>query len=116
MSVKTAATALFAVLAFAATAQAAAAEPADTVAVKVKMGDLNLASPEGAQQMMNRIHAAARSVCQDLDSDPISRVTRYDACMGRIIGDAVAKLNSPLVSAAMQNDGHGIETAQTSGR
>jgi UrcA family protein len=116
MFVKSAATLLLAVLALGAAVQPAAADTSDTVAIKVKMGDLNLASPQGAEQMMNRIHAAARNICQDLDSDPISRVTRYDACMTRVIGDAVARLNSPLVTAALHTGSPVVVTAQNSDR
>lgn len=70
-----------------------------TVSTIVRYGDLNIESPEGAHALLFRIKSAARRVC---DPEPTSMVELDDwrTCMAKATEDAVARTNSPMVTAA----------------
>jgi UrcA family protein len=80
-------------------APATASNP-DVVSVKVAVGDLNLGDVAGAAVALRRIHNAAGSICgaapYALDLD---RTAAYRQCMGATVGEAVASLASPTVTA-----------------
>ncbi|HEY5007742.1 MAG TPA: UrcA family protein [Caulobacteraceae bacterium] len=101
MSAKTLLTtaALIASVAFAGTAFAASSDP-DAVSVKVAIGDLNLGDATGAATALQRIHNAAGSICGGrpyaLD---LQRTADYRQCMAATVGQAVASLASPNVTA-----------------
>ncbi len=78
--------------------QAPAADPGATRSVTVSYRDLNLSTIEGATALYQRIRRAANSVCDE----PGSGVTRYQewkSCYQAAIADAVAKVNSPLLTS-----------------
>lgn len=91
----------FAAAATTAPAVAAPASPAsDQVSVPVGLGDLNLGSGAGAEIALRRIHNAARSICGGTpDVRELDRAAAYTDCMSRSVGQAVASLDSPLVTA-----------------
>jgi UrcA family protein len=71
----------------------------DTRSTRVSYADLNLQSEAGARTMFQRIRHAARSVCEiNLDDSWDGRV-RYFACVRDTTDQAIAKLDSPLVTA-----------------
>jgi UrcA family protein len=80
-------------------APAAASNP-DAVSVRVALGDLNLGDVAGATIALARIHNAAGSICgaapYALDLD---RTAAYRECMATTVGEAVASLASPTVTA-----------------
>jgi UrcA family protein len=61
----------------------------------VKFQDLNVSTPDGAQALYNRIHAAAKRVCQQPGEWPA--VTA--ACVRRAEIAAIGKVNQPALTA-----------------
>ncbi|MGA2779917.1 MAG: UrcA family protein [Steroidobacteraceae bacterium] len=62
----------------------------------VKFHDLNVDTPEGAQALYGRIHAAAKRVCSE--SDPIL-LQASTACMRKAEVNAIVKLSLPQLTA-----------------
>lgn len=62
----------------------------------VRFPDLNVATPEGAQALFNRIHAAANRVCSE--NDPILRLGAT-VCARKAEANAIAALNLPQLTA-----------------
>ena len=68
--------------------------------VKVSFADLELSSPAGAKSVLNRIHAAAKTVCGgEPDIRLLERSAIYHSCMKATVERAVASLDSPAVTA-----------------
>jgi UrcA family protein len=65
----------------------------------VKFADLNLSSPSGVEALYVRIHAAARRVC----SQPPGEWTSDQACMRKAEGEAIGKVNVPLLTTFYQH-------------
>ena len=100
MLTKSIITAITAALAFGfASGQTAAAQPVDTISLKVFVGDLNISNEAGAKVALERIRAAARSICGSEPSAPLSRTMVYAPCVRNITDRAVASLDSPVVTA-----------------
>ena len=79
--------------------QAPAADPSGARSVTVSYRDLNLATIEGATALYLRIKHAANSVC-DEPGVGIAHFQEWKSCYQAAIADAVAKVNSPLLTAA----------------
>jgi len=62
----------------------------------VKFQDLNVDTPEGAQTLYARIHAAARRVCAD--TDPVMQPGTI-ACARNAEAKAIQKLSLPQLTA-----------------
>ncbi|HET9389044.1 MAG TPA: UrcA family protein [Steroidobacteraceae bacterium] len=72
----------------------------EQVSVKVKYGDLNLSTDEGAARLYRRITQAARSVCGLDYIQPEERMyVNWKPCYEQAIATAVAQVNSPLLTA-----------------
>jgi UrcA family protein len=69
----------------------------DAPSVTVRYADLDLSSPAGANALYQRIEAAAKQVCR-AGTDPIEQISQR-GCYRRAVGDAVRKVNSPLLIA-----------------
>lgn len=70
------------------------------VSVRVRLADLDLASPAGAEAGLRRIHNAAREVCgPDSDSEFFEMRRIHEACMDDVVSRAVDRLGNPVVSA-----------------
>ncbi len=114
MSAKTVLTslALIASFGFAGHAVAAPQSDPDAVSVKVAIGDLNLADGAGAATALRRIHNAAGSICgarpYALD---LQRAADYRQCMAATVGQAVASLASPAVTALYNGEREMVQTA-----
>jgi UrcA family protein len=76
-------------------AQASASEPAG---IRVGYGDLDLTTSAGAHTLYARIAGAARTVC-GFEGTPLIEQTLWNSCYRRAIAAAVAKVNSPLLTA-----------------
>ncbi|HKD55506.1 MAG TPA: UrcA family protein [Steroidobacteraceae bacterium] len=79
-------------------AQASAGPPVDGRSVTVNYRDLNLSTIQGATALYQRLRGAARSVCDG----PVTGLHAYHewrSCYEAAIADAVAKVNSPLLTA-----------------
>lgn len=71
----------------------------------VRYGDLDSSSSAGAQRLAFRIRTAARSVCGG--DNPIVRTGMgFDDCVNRSIERAAAKLDNPMVDAALDLPSH----------
>jgi UrcA family protein len=73
-------------------------EDATPPQVIVKFADLDLSTPQGALALYGRIQSAADNVCLRVLSDAAYRLHKY-ACEQILIGDAVTRVNRPVLSA-----------------
>ena len=88
------------------TAQVLAAEqivtghgmPSNAVSVTVSYADLDLSKPSGARTLYGRITGAAREVCGD-QGRRLEEQFQWRTCYQGAISDAVAAVNSPLLTA-----------------
>jgi UrcA family protein len=91
---------LFSTLACAASIGAAATVKAsplsESVSIKVKYSDLDLGTTAGAKTLLRRIRGAAEEIC---GVDGINR-----PCVEDTVNGAVARLNSPVVTALNGGD------------
>ena len=78
--------------------EASAGPPTATRSVTVNFRDLNLSTIEGAVTLYQRLKGAARSVC-DGPGTGAAAYREWRSCYDAAIADAVAKVNSPLVTA-----------------
>ena len=77
----------------------------ETVSVRVKLADLNLATPAGAAAGLRRIHIAAREACGPDEGFAFFELRRiYQRCVDDSVDHAVDRLGNPIVSAL--NGGH----------
>lgn len=63
----------------------------------VKFADLDLNTQVGVEALYERIHAAARRVCV-----PAGSLVSGSTCMRKAEGDAIGKVNAPLLIAYYQ--------------
>jgi UrcA family protein len=78
--------------------QASATEPAGTRSVTVNYRDLNLSTIQGATALYQRLTRAARSVC-DGPGAGVHAFQEWRSCYQAAMADAVAKVNSPLLTS-----------------
>lgn len=73
----------------------------------VSYGDLDLASPEGVQELNSRIRSAARAVCGVTEGiRDIGQLRLAKRCMDEAVSDASTKVNRAVASAiAAQPEG-----------
>jgi len=64
----------------------------------VKFADLNLSTTAGVEALYGRIHAAARRVCEQ----PAGEQAASRPCMKKAEGEAIGKVNVPLLTAFYQ--------------
>jgi UrcA family protein len=77
---------------------------ADEGVMKVRIGDLNLNSPAGAQAALARTIRAADQFCGGApDLRQIDRARRAQACRDAMLDRAVQAMNVPLVSSLHRN-------------
>ena len=67
--------------------------------VVVKFGDLEVATSQGAGALYRRIHSAAVDVCWRMYESNEAYKLNKDACLKKVIADAVIKVNEPALSA-----------------
>jgi UrcA family protein len=65
----------------------------------VKFGDLDVSTSRGAAALYRRIHGAAVNVCSRMYVDGQSYKWHASACLQKVIGDAVIKVDRPALSA-----------------
>jgi UrcA family protein len=78
-------------------AQASGADPAGTHRVTVNYRDLNLSTIEGATALYERLTRAAHSVC-DGPRTGVHAYEEWRSCYQAAMADAVARVNSPLLT------------------
>jgi UrcA family protein len=67
--------------------------------VIVKFADLDVSTSQGAAALYGRIHGAAVDVCSRMYIDEQEYKWHKYACLQKVIGDAVIKVNRPALSA-----------------
>lgn len=75
--------------------QSADARPQMTVSY----ADLNLNSDAGIAVLYSRLKNAARQVCGDWDTRDLSRGLAATACINKAMSQAVAHVNSPMLTS-----------------
>jgi UrcA family protein len=82
-------------------ATAALAQISDTVpSVSVKYPDLDIGSPAGARVLLERIEAAAKTVCGGApDIRELDRWASFEACRRSAVARAVVAVDSPVLTA-----------------
>lgn len=85
----------FAVIAAVAASAAFATVPAaaEEVRVEIAYGDLDIATPIGADKLADRIAQSVEAACAVRDSRILSAAAAADACRDEMLASAVAKLN-----------------------
>jgi len=73
----------------------------------VTYGDLNLANPQGVEQLYRRIVGAARQVCGALDGRSLQEKAQFSICTKQSIARAVAAVDQPSLTAL-----HAVKTGQ----
>jgi UrcA family protein len=88
-----------------ASTQSFAATSADGVrSIEVSYAELDLTKPAGAQTLYERIKKAAYTVCGAYDSPMAWNYPAKTQCLKTAIDDAVAKVNSPLLTSLHRNE------------
>ncbi|MGO9989314.1 MAG: UrcA family protein [Steroidobacteraceae bacterium] len=67
--------------------------------VIVKFGDLDVSTSQGAAALYGRIRSAAVNVCSRMYVDEQAYKWHKNACLQKVIEDAVIKVNRPALSA-----------------
>lgn len=90
------------VLGMIAMAPVAAADPFERNAIKVSYADLNLSSEAGAKSLLARIKTASKQVCGPRPSSrDVRQSFHYQACYQDSLSQAVAAIDSPVLSAML---------------
>jgi len=92
-------TALFGAFASSFAVLPAGADSLDAPTITVKYGDLDISNPQGATVLYARILVAAENLCSPYDRSGIAAKMRKDACVSRIVANAVTKTNKSALSA-----------------
>ena len=69
------------------------------VSIKVSYADLNLSNPAGADALYGRIKHAAKQAC-GYEGSSLADRRLWRICVNEAVGDAVGRVNSPLLTAA----------------
>jgi UrcA family protein len=77
--------------------------------VSVNYRDLNLSTIEGAITLYERLKGAARTVC-DAPSTEVATYQEWRSCYEATIADAVATVNSPLLTAVHRSPNRNATT------
>jgi UrcA family protein len=72
--------------------------------MKVSYGELDLSKSSGAETLYRRIKKAAYVVCGAYDSPMPWIYTAKSQCFKTAVDDAVAKVNSPLLTSVHRNE------------
>jgi UrcA family protein len=77
------------------------AQTSDTVpSVTVKYSDLNIGSRAGAQVLLKRIEAAAKTACGGApDIRQLDQLASFEACRTSALARAVVAVDSPMLTA-----------------
>jgi UrcA family protein len=65
----------------------------------VSYGDLDISTQSGAKTLLARIQKAAKHACIDYPRSSMDSKANFDACVSNAVGQAVAALNNPIVTA-----------------
>jgi len=105
---------LCAALAASAFMGAMTAAQAEDGQMRVKLGDLNLATDDGAKTALVRIQSQADSFCEvSSGRQSLERVAVENRCVTSMTRKSVAQLNAPLVTALLEGRSASAQSAPT---
>lgn len=81
-----------------------AEEGASLPHVTVKFADLDASSSQGAAALYRRIRSTANSICWRMSDSNEAFKSNKDACLQKVIADAVIKVNEPALSAVFASE------------
>ena len=100
--------------AYTSTATVQANAQTDSISVVVQYADLDLSRTAGAKALFDRIQFASIRACGGRpDSRELRQSADFDQCRKVAIRDAVAQVNSPMLTAMVS---HGAQTIQLANR
>ena len=80
--------------------------------ISVRYGDLDIGHAAGAKVLFQRINSAAARVCGgEPDLRELQQRAAYDQCRKTAVGEAVAKIDSPIVTALASHDRLPVDVA-----
>jgi UrcA family protein len=83
-------------------AGAATAAWSDDGQMRVALGDLNMATPEGAHFALARIERSAANFCDaNAGRQSLERTAKVDRCVADMTRKSVTQLRAPLVTALL---------------
>jgi UrcA family protein len=95
-------------------ALAVAADNVQTRSETVRFPDINTGSVQGAAVLYMRIARAADNVCREPSSgSPMPMLRAYERCVHSAVGNAIAYINEPVVTAYAAGRGVTLPTAGT---
>ena len=80
---------------------ATSAQAQETRSVKVSVAGLDTRSESGARIMLQRIQAAAGTICGPAPSNGIDRLKQYDPCVRTVTQATVNGLGNPVLAAVL---------------
>jgi UrcA family protein len=84
-------------------AQGVFATDSEYPSMKVRFGDLNLQTEEGARVLYHRIQGAARLVCNDaIPAGGLGRASQLWKCIDTAVANAVNQVNNTKLTAMYQ--------------
>lgn len=93
------------------TTQVLAGDLSGARSITVSYADLDIASASGAASLYHRIKGAARDVC-GYEGRSLVEIRQWQSCVRGAVDDAVATVNTPLLTAMHSGkDGHATVTA-----
>ncbi len=102
--------AIFSALTFSFATASRAGDDTAPPQVIVKFADLDVSTSKGAAALYGRIHRAALEVCSRMYVDEQAYKWHKYACLQKVIGDAVVKVNRPRLSAVFASK-FGVSTS-----
>jgi UrcA family protein len=91
--------AILSALAFSFATVSSAGEPTTPPQSIVKFADLDISTSQGASALYGRIHGAADDVCSRMYTSTEAYRRHKDACLQKVIADAVTQVDEPALSA-----------------
>jgi UrcA family protein len=74
--------------------------------MRIAFSDLDLSKPDDVAELYARINSAARLVCIDSSSPwDAGRIETIKRCHAAVVGDAVAQINVPKLTALHEQKG-----------
>jgi UrcA family protein len=96
---------LVATVLLAATTQAHSQAADEPISVSVQYGDLDIGHAAGAKVLLQRIEAASVRACGgEPDLRVLQQHAAYNQCRKTAVGEAVAQIGSPIVTALANHD------------
>lgn len=84
---------------------AATAPPGEALTHTVSYADLDLGGQVGAATLLQRLRAAAGTVCRPFEGRALSDIVRHRSCVEQAIARAVTEVDAPMLTALHRGEG-----------